>query len=157
MLKSHHIPLELSEKLSRKKIKIATCLAYPSTSKRGVLSAYVIADAEQKRIDTVKAELFQQLCASIEQIDAIVIRDANDIEFNTLLMNDDEPYNVANLALLLRHTIIRVENNGDAMFYVKELNEAKYKRQYVTSIRFVPLGQLNGYKFDIEYKDEISL
>ncbi|ETP27751.1 hypothetical protein F442_22970 [Phytophthora nicotianae P10297] len=87
----------------------AWCLAYPSTSKRDGQSAKVLADAEQKRIDDIKAELFQQLCANIEQIDANVIRDANDIEFNTLLMNDDEAYNVEDLALLLRQTIIRVE------------------------------------------------
>ncbi|DAZ97589.1 TPA: LOW QUALITY PROTEIN: hypothetical protein N0F65_005561 [Lagenidium giganteum] len=124
----------------------AWCLAYPSTSKSGGQSAKVLADA--KRIDDIKAELFQQLCANIEQIDANLIRDANDIEFNTLLMNDDEAYNVEDLALLLRQTTIRVENNGDAMFYVKEINETKYKRQYVASIRF-------EYKFDIEYKDEI--
>ncbi|GMF66099.1 unnamed protein product [Phytophthora lilii] len=118
----------------------AWCLEYPSTSKRGGQSAKVLADAEQKRIDDIKAELFQQLCANIEQINASVIRDANDIEFNTLLMNDDESYNVGDLALLLRQTIIRVENNGDAMFYVKEIEETKYKRQYVASIRFVPRG-----------------
>ncbi|GMF23992.1 unnamed protein product [Phytophthora lilii] len=135
----------------------AWCLAYPSTSKRGGQSAKVLANAEQKRIDDIKAELFQQLCANIEQIDASVIRDTNDIQFNTLLMNDDEAYNVEDLALLLRQTIIRVENNGDAMFYVKEINETKYKRHYVASIRFVPrgIGQLKEYKFDIEYKDEI--
>ncbi|GMF42260.1 unnamed protein product [Phytophthora lilii] len=107
----------------------AWCLAYPNTSKRGGQSAKVLADAERKRIDDIKAELFQHLCANIEQIDASVIRDTNDIEFNTLLMNDDEAYNEEGLALLLRQTIIRVENNSDAMFYVKEINETKYKRQ----------------------------
>ncbi|GMF23883.1 unnamed protein product [Phytophthora lilii] len=132
-------------------------IAYPNTSKRGGQSAKVLADAEQKRIDDIKAELFQHLCANIEQIDASVIRDTNDIEFNTLLMNDDEAYNVEDLALLLRQTIIRVENNGDAMFYVKEINETKSKRHYVASTRFIPrgIGQLKEYKFDIEYKDDI--
>ncbi|GMF66309.1 unnamed protein product [Phytophthora lilii] len=134
----------------------AWCLAYPSTSKRGGQSAKVLADAG---IDDIKAELFQQLCANIEQIDASVIRDVNDIEFNTLLMNDDESYNVGDLALLLRQTIIRVENNGDAMFYVKEIDETKYKRQYVASIRFVPrgMGQLKEYKFDIESRTRSSV
>ncbi|GMF16610.1 unnamed protein product [Phytophthora lilii] len=56
--------------------------------------------------------------------------------------------------------IFRVDNNDDAMFYVnliKEINETKYKRQYVASIRFVPrgMGQLKEYKFAIEYKDDI--
>ncbi|ETL84666.1 hypothetical protein F441_16186 [Phytophthora nicotianae CJ01A1] len=43
------------------------------------------------------------------------------------------------------------------MFYVKEINETKYKRHYVASIRFVPrgMGQLKEYRFDIEYKNEI--
>ncbi|GMF36555.1 unnamed protein product [Phytophthora lilii] len=137
----------------------AWCLAYPSISKRGGQSAKVLADAEQKRIDDIKAELFQQLCANIEQIDASVIRDANDIEFNTLLMNDDEAYNVGDLALLIRQTIIRVENNGDAMFYVKEVNETKYKRQYVASIRFVPrgIGQLKEYNLVLSTRTRSSV
>jgi hypothetical protein len=74
------------------------------------------------------------LCTNIEQNDASAIRDTNAVKFNTLLMNNDEAYNVGDLALLLRQTIIRVENNSDAMFYVKEINETKYKRQYVASI-----------------------
>jgi hypothetical protein len=65
------------------------------------------------------------LCTNIEQNDASAIRDTNAVKFNTLLMNNDEAYNVGDLALLLRQTIIRVENNSDAMFYVKEINETK--------------------------------
>lgn len=101
--------------------------------------------------------LYEEMKTAIQSFSHELIRERNGIEFNDLIMNDDEEYSVKDFALMLRQTIVRVENNAEPVFYAKEIIETKYKRTINKAIRYVPryLRQMVGYVFKIKYSDKV--
>lgn len=67
-----------------------------------------------------------------------IIRNNNNIEFNNLVLNDHEIFTPEIMATLIKQTIIRAENNGNPMFYVKEIIKTLNKGKYIKSIKFTP-------------------
>jgi Family of unknown function (DUF5906) len=111
--------------------------------------------AAQEEYNKKRLEMLEALSKAVKAIDPQVIREYNGIEANDLLMECDSTFTVDQLALLIRQTIIRTENNGEPSFFVKTFNEVKYKRERVQSIRFEPrqIGSMKQYHFTITHKD----
>jgi len=115
---------------------------------------------EEERMIALKREALEELTSEMESIERSVIRDKNGIEVNDLLMANDRVFSVSEMALLIRQTVIRVENNGEPAYYVKEIFENKYKRTRVFSNKFVPRDLMQTYKnmalyFKISFRNEI--
>jgi hypothetical protein len=102
--------------------------------------------------------IMDKIADAISLIDSSVIYDDNGIEANDLLMAPDSTiFTVAGFALLIRQTIMRTENNGEPMLFVKIMAEYKYKRSRVDAIKFElrKLSQMKQYSFSIEHENDI--
>lgn len=106
---------------------------------------------QQKIIELIKLE--------ISTLDKNIIREKNDIEFNDLIMNEHKEYSISEISLLIRQTIIRLENNGETLYYCKEITRNKYNNNYVSKINFKPIAfkELYKYQFLISYENEIII
>jgi hypothetical protein len=100
-----------------------------------------------------------KIADAISLIDSSVIYENNGIEANDLLMTPGSTtFTVADFALLIRQTIVRTENNGEPMLFVKIMAEYKYKRSRVDAIKFEPrkLSQMKQYCFSIEHRTKFA-
>lgn len=106
--------------------------------------------------DENKIELMNLLIEKIKLIDPEVIRENNGIEYNDLLMRYTT-ITIDELALLIRQTVVRVENNGEPLLFVKTNNEQKFKRELVQCVKFEPKPIFKGkYSLQIDYNNRIT-
>lgn len=100
--------------------------------------------------------IFDAIKDTLNDLDDSIIRENNNIEFNDLVINTNECFTPEKLALLIKQTIIRCENNGNPLFYVKEIIQTKNKQSYIEHIKYSPRDpkMLKHYKFTIGYDNE---
>jgi hypothetical protein len=123
-------------------------------------------DSKKSAADQLKeliseAEQMEDLIAdaisnAIGTIDSKLIYENNGIEANDLLMtSDSKVFSIYELALLIRQTIVRTENNGEPMLFVKIMAEYKYKRSRVDAIKFEPRkpSQMKQYCFEVDHEN----
>jgi len=132
---------------------------YPKVQKPKTKTPNQIAKAEaeaaQDEYDEKRLEMLEALSNAVAEIDPQVIREYNGIEANDLLMDCDSTFSVDEMALLIRQTIIRTENNGEPSFFVKTIYEVKYKRERVPSIKYEPrqISSMKQYHFTIKHEE----
>lgn len=104
--------------------------------------------------EEIKVQLLKQIMQEVDKLDADLIRENNGIEFNDILMHYDN-FEIVELATLLRQTIIRTENNGEPVYFIKSNYEQKYKRTLVQCIKYEvrEIMSMKKYKIYIKYNN----
>lgn len=111
-------------------------------------------DAEMERAQ-LRDEMLEEFVDKCKELDRTIIREDNGIELNDMLM-DDSIYTVEEIAKLIKQTCIKVENNGDGLYFVKTNFERKFKRTSVDTVKYEPRTNTNlASEVSIEYKDEV--
>jgi hypothetical protein len=111
---------------------------------------------ERKKTEgEVLLDIYDAIGEAVGELDKDLIRINDGIEFNDILMHYDN-FTVDELALLIRKTLVRIENSAEPVYFVKENYECKYKRTIVRGIKYVPKQPLSlkSYTIPITFNDE---
>jgi len=144
-------------------IMFSTKSMYPLDIENMGYSASMTYEVKKSNISTKKQtaddkllEFYTELGGAISSLDKNLISVNDGIEFNDLLMHY-ETFSVDELALMIRQTIVRVENSGEPVYFVKEMFENKYKRTLVRSIRYAlkPSNAMSKYDVSIVRGDDV--
>lgn len=106
--------------------------------------------------EDIKIEILEKIIQVVDSLDADLIRENNGIEFNDILMHFND-FEIVELGTLLRQTIIRTENNGEPVYFIKSNYEQKYKRTLVRCVKFEvrEIRSVSKYKIYIKHEDNV--
>ncbi|GMF35823.1 unnamed protein product [Phytophthora lilii] len=103
--------------------------------------------------DEIKKIILKKIVDDMMLLDKDLIRQCNKVDLYDLSSLRNVTIDVSKLALLIRQTLVRTDNNGLPMWYGKNNTKLRFGEEEVDAIEFSPVGKVfQTYKMAISYK-----
>ncbi|KAL8001195.1 hypothetical protein Plhal703r1_c19g0085781 [Plasmopara halstedii] len=103
--------------------------------------------------DEIKKIILKKIVDDMMLLDKDLIRQCNKVDLYNLSSLRNVTIDVSKLALLIRQTLVRTDNNGLPMWYGKNNTKLRFGEEEVDAIEFSPAGKVfQTYKMAISYK-----